>query len=259
MTDLRVRFLGTGDPFGSGGRLQSCVLIDGAEGRYLVDCGATAPFALSRYGIDPASLDGIIISHWHGDHAGGLPALILDLFLGTTHGAERRPRSRPLLIAGPVGTEARVCEAMRLNNWDVPLGPTAERPFNLVEHVALVPGTTVDVGAVSVLPCAVVHTPEALGFRLSVGGRSIAYSGDTAWTDALVEMSAGADLFICQVYSYAIELPTMLSYRRIVAERSRLTPRRLILTHLGAEMIAQRGQVSEDVAEDGLTVVMGDG
>jgi len=254
-----VRFLGTGDPFGSGGRLQSSVLLDSAEGRYLIDCGATTPFALSRSGIDPASLDGIIISHWHGDHAGGLPALILDLFLGTTHGAERRPRARPLLIAGPVGTAERVRDAMRLNNWDISIGPTADRPFTVVEHVALVPGTTVDVGAITVTPFSVVHTPEALGFRFSLGGRSIAYSGDTAWTDALIEMSADADLFICQVYTFAIEIPTMLSYRRIVAERSRLTPRRLILTHLGAEMVAQRAEVTEEVAEDGRTWVICDG
>jgi len=122
-----------------------------------------------------------------------------------------------------------------------------------------VPGTTVDVGAMTVQPFAVVHTPEALGFRLSFGGRTIAYTGDTAWTDALVEMSANVDLFICQVYTYAIELPTMLSYRRLSAERSRLTPRRLILTHLGAEMVSRRADVADVVAEDGLTWVLGDG
>src|SRR5881275_2856123 len=110
MAEVTLRFLGTGDPFGSGGRLQSCVLLESDAGRYLIDCGATTPYALDRFGVDPASIDGVIISHWHGDHAGGLPALILDLFLGTSHGATRQPRYRPLQIAGPVGTEDRVRE-----------------------------------------------------------------------------------------------------------------------------------------------------
>jgi hypothetical protein len=60
---LRLTFLGTGDPFGTGGRFQSAILLDGAHGRYLLDCGATTPLALARAGIDPNTIDGIIITH----------------------------------------------------------------------------------------------------------------------------------------------------------------------------------------------------
>ena len=84
----------------------------------------------------------------------------------------------------------------------------------------------------------------------------LARHGDTAWTEALFEMSSDADLFICQAYTYAIEWPTMLSYRRLIAERERLTPRRLILTHLGAEMVARRAEVQLEVAEDGQEIVL---
>src|SRR4051794_17327881 len=147
MTDVRVRFLGTGDRFGSGGRLQSSVLLESEDGRYLIDCGATTPYALARLGIDPATIDGIVVSHWHGDHAGGLPALVLDAYLGAQHGATRQPRTRPRLIAGPAGTEEHVQQALTLYNWGVPLGPTADRPFWLTEHVDLLPGETASVGA----------------------------------------------------------------------------------------------------------------
>src|SRR5579885_2866206 len=112
-----VTFLGTGDPFASGGRMQSAVLLDaGAAGRFLLDCGATTLLALARAAIDPDTLDAVLISHFHGDHFGGLPLVVLDLVANRDAG--RPPRSRPLMIAGPAGTEQRLREAMALFRWE---------------------------------------------------------------------------------------------------------------------------------------------
>src|SRR5579885_3102923 len=112
-----VTFLGTGDPFASGGRMQSAVLLDaGATGRFLLDCGATSLLALARAAIDPDTIDAVLISHFHGDHFGGLPFLVLDLVANRDLG--RPSRTRPLTIAGPTGTEQRLREAMRLFRWD---------------------------------------------------------------------------------------------------------------------------------------------
>ncbi|HVO65085.1 MAG TPA: hypothetical protein VMT12_01270 [Syntrophales bacterium] len=40
MNHVEVQFLGSGDAFGSGGRLQSCVLVKYSCGQFLIDCGA---------------------------------------------------------------------------------------------------------------------------------------------------------------------------------------------------------------------------
>ncbi|HQJ09702.1 MAG TPA: MBL fold metallo-hydrolase, partial [Deltaproteobacteria bacterium] len=63
-----VRFLGSGDAFGSGGRLQSCIFVDSPEGRFLIDCGETALVGMKRFGLDSSMIGSIFISHLHGDH-----------------------------------------------------------------------------------------------------------------------------------------------------------------------------------------------
>src|SRR5258708_29610500 len=97
---LRLTFLGSGDAFGSGGRLQTCMLVEGEGRRWLLDCGATSLVALRRAGIDPATIDAILISHPHGDHFGGVPFVLLD-------GQFRRGAPPPLVARPPPG-EARV-------------------------------------------------------------------------------------------------------------------------------------------------------
>ena len=75
--------------------------------RCLIDCGASALPALKGQGIEPNRIDAIILSHLHGDHFGGLPFLLLDAqFLSR--------REKPLTIAGPPGTRARLDAALEV-------------------------------------------------------------------------------------------------------------------------------------------------
>jgi ribonuclease BN (tRNA processing enzyme) len=75
---MRVRFIGSGDAFGSGGRWQTCIHL-AAEGQVLlVGCGATSLTALKAQGVDPGTVGAVAVTHLHGDHFGGLPFLILD-------------------------------------------------------------------------------------------------------------------------------------------------------------------------------------
>jgi ribonuclease BN (tRNA processing enzyme) len=252
---LRVTFLGTGDPFGTGGRFQSAILLDGAYGRFLLDCGATTPLALARAGIDSNTIDGIIITHWHGDHAGGLPNLALDLLIGARHGVPRAERAHPLWLAGPAGTDVWLRQGLEMFRWAPPPGES-DPLAGLIEHRPLVPRSVVQIGPLTVAPYAAVHTPEALCLRIEYDGRVIGYSGDTAWTEALVEVAANADLFICQTYSFELPQRTMLSYRVLAEQRARLNCRRLILTHVGPELQARLAEVPEQVADDGLELVL---
>src|ERR1700716_1379055 len=98
---MRVTIVGSGDAFGSGGRFNTCFLLETAKGVLLVDFGASSLVALKAHVIDPDRIDGILLSHLHGDHFGALPFLLLDAQFLTR-------RERPLLIAGPPGTRARL-------------------------------------------------------------------------------------------------------------------------------------------------------
>src|SRR2546428_11813813 len=100
---ITVRFVGSGDSFGSGGRFQTCILVDGPRSRFAIDFGTSSLIALARQGIEPNSLDAIILTHLHGDHCGGVPFLLIDAMLAAK-------RTRPLTIAGPRDLRRRMDE-----------------------------------------------------------------------------------------------------------------------------------------------------
>lgn len=103
---MRLRFIGSGDAFGSGGRFQTCLSVEHDCRTTLLDCGASSLIALKRLQIDPSSIGAVIVSHLHGDHFGGLPFLVLD--------GQFAHRELPLIIAGPRTIEQRVTEAMEV-------------------------------------------------------------------------------------------------------------------------------------------------
>ena len=254
MSEVRVQFLGTGSPFANGGRLQSCILVEGDGVRLLLDCGATSLVALARAGIDPGTLDAVLLTHLHGDHVGGVPFLILESLFNAREGSGYPPRERPLRVAGPAETEEHVRELMRWSRYGPYFAQARERA--LVEFLALEPGRRTEVGALAATAFPVRHTPEATALRIELGGRTIAYSGDTGWTETLVEAAAGADLFICQTYSFAMPEERMLSYRVLMEHRARLRCKRLILTHIGPDMQRHLAEVEEEVAEDGAVLLV---
>jgi len=98
---VQVTVLGSGDAFGSGGRLHSAHLVESAAATFVVDCGTTVLQGLTRADVDPEKVDFVCLSHLHGDHFGGLPFLFMDYMY------ESR-RRRPITIYGPPGTQERV-------------------------------------------------------------------------------------------------------------------------------------------------------
>ena len=238
---MRVHFLGSGDAFGSGGRNQTAYLLEDGQRLYLLDCGPSALPALKRAGLDPADLDAVILSHLHGDHFGGLPFFFI-------HYLYNKPRSRPLEVAGPPGTEQRVRDLMRLMYGE------KELPF--VVFRALEPDTAAAVAGAKVLGFRVPHQTDAvsLGLRVTVAGRTVLFSGDSSWTDQFITHGRGADLFICECCHYDHPSPAHMSYAEIAAHRERLECKRLILTHMGEEMLARRHTLPVETAEDGLVV-----
>ena len=242
---LQVSFLGTGDAFSSGGRHQAGYLVHDGTTSMLLDVGSSALGSMKQQGLDPATVDLVLISHLHGDHFSGLPFLFLEYIF-------EHKRQRPLQIAGPPGTEERVWALFRAVYRDVASSPL---PF-AVHFTEMAPGAPVSFDAVHVDPFRVPHQERdiSLAFRVNVAGRTVLYSGDTGWTEALVEHSHGTDLFICECCSFDTRMSMHLDYLRLAENHSRFGTKRMILTHLGHEMQARRGEVEIEMATDGLTV-----
>lgn len=243
--DLSVRFLGSGDAFGSGGRLQSCIMVDSPETSFLIDCGATALIGMKRFGIDPLRIGTILVSHLHGDHYSGLPFLIKETqVLGV--------RKEPLVVAGPEGLEEHVLGVMRL----IFPGPEDPRKGFWPEFRALSPGVPAHVGDLSVeaFPAAHSAMTNPLSLRIGLGGRVIAYSGDTEWSEALPLVSEGADLFICETFEYRKKAGNHLSFLTLKEHLPELRCKRIILTHLGESMLERCGSIEIECARDGTLI-----
>ena len=246
MASVRIRFLGSGDAFGSGGRLQTCIFVESNGESCLIDCGASSLTGLKRSGIDPNLVGTILISHLHGDHFGGLPFLILD---GQFSG-----RSNHLRIAGPPGLKARVTEAMEVF---FPGSSDVRRKFEVTFH-ELPERVPASVGPLRVTPFEVVHAcgapPYAL--RVEIDGRVITYSGDTEWTDRLIAAVSGADLFICESYFYEKQVPFHLDYVTLMQHRRELDCKRIVLTHMSADMLSHLPDLEVQAAYDGLEIIL---
>lgn len=241
---VRLTFVGSGDAFAGGGRFNACLQLDGGEEPLLLDCGATALVALKRVGIDPASIGHVALSHLHGDHFGGLPALILD--------GQFAKRTRPLSIIGPPGTRERV---ERVFEALYPGATDAERPFatRFHEFSSRVPQ---DFGPARITAYPVVHSSgtNPHGLRVEYAGKVIAYSGDTEWTDTLAELAGGADLFVCECNFFNKQAPGHLDYQTLLQRRAELECQRVILTHMSQEMLGRLTEVELETAADGAVI-----
>ena len=242
---MRLQFIGCGDAFGSGGRYNTCFHVTGHQVNFLIDCGASSLPALKRFGIVLEDIDLILITHFHGDHFGGLPFLLLD--------AQFTRRMRPLVIAGPEGIEMRLAtlmEAMFENS------SKRRRSFDL-GIVALKPETTHSFGAMNVTPFPVVHGDSGgpfLAYRIETEGRIIAYTADTEWTEALIPLGREADLFISEAYFHDKPVKNHLNLKTLEAHLEEIGPKRLMITHMGEDMLGRIDTLAYETASDGLVV-----
>jgi ribonuclease BN (tRNA processing enzyme) len=236
--------LGSGDAFGSGGRNQAAFLVNLPEWAFLLDCGPTTLITLKRLNLDPGKIGAILLSHLHADHAAGIPFFFLQYQFLTR-------RQEPLIVAGPPGTEQCI-EGL----WGLMYKETRElidRRFT-VEYVELTPKKWTRIGPIEVLALEVVHHVRdmAFGLKVKAGGKVLGYSGDTEWTDNLIELADGCDLFICESYRYDRQMRFHLSYHEIRAHRAALKCKRLLLTHLHADALARLQDFEDEVASDGM-------
>lgn len=240
---IRITVLGCGDAFSSGGREQTCFHVRAPGGAFLIDCGASAVAGLKRRGLNPRDIDTIFISHFHGDHYGGLPYFLLD--------AAASGREEPLTILSPPGGRKKTAALLDLL---YPGTPVLDRlRLRFIDYAS---GQELTAGYLSLTAYSVTHVPatDPHGLRIKVADKVIAYSGDTAWHPHLPVLAGGADLFICECNFFGTQSDTHIDYQTLEARRETFGCRRLLLTHLGGEMLSRLEEVNLPCAADGMVI-----
>ncbi len=203
-----------------------------AESSLLLDCGWGAPWQLVNAGVDPQRIDHILISHPHADHIGTLIPIVQSIYV-TGNVYPERARSKPLYVHGYQGL-ARHYETLR----DM-MFPERVEPYET--RVLEYPGNTQRIGDCTISAAEVRHVPEyfqAVAFRVESDGKSVVYSGDCAYDEALAVLSKDADV---AVYEASISVKR---YRTQGPGKTHLSPvecgliaakagvSRLVLVHL---------------------------
>jgi ribonuclease BN (tRNA processing enzyme) len=244
---LTVTFLGTGDAFGSGGRLQPSIHVSSRNSSFLIDCGASALLSMKRLSIHPDGIHTIFISHLHGDHFSGIPFILRETQIISQ-------RSAPLTIVGPPGLEESVriiMGTMFPGSWDLDFS------FKL-EFIEVEPLRPYSADGITAIFFPAVHSPAVNphSIRLECGSRVIAYSGDTEWNPQLIEAARGSDLFICECFEYNRSVKRHMDYKTLLDKRHLLQARRIMLTHMNDSVLAHAGSLSFECAEDGMSLII---
>lgn len=193
----------------------------------LLDCGFTAAHHYFLHATDPEELDVLWISHFHGDHFFGTPALLLRLW--------EMGRRKPLLVLGQTGVEKMVRDAMELAY----AGFLKKLEFPL-EFSVMEPGVrreTLD----CVWRCAEgVHGKRNLALRIDNGASSIFFSGDGQPTPDTLTLAEGCDLIVHEAFSVHESIGGHNSVAGSVDFALRAGARKLAVVHVRRDVRKER-------------------
>lgn len=197
---VRLTLLGTGAALMDPVRAQTALLLtlDDRE-HVLIDCGDGAVRRLVQAGVSPSEVGTVLLTHLHFDHTADLATFAIAGWMLNRKGAFR--------LLGPPGTRRMVGHLLEGGAYDADIRARAAYPMRQANLEALrpevteiAPGVIHDNGRLRVRAGLVEHVPEEIfqcyGFRIEVGGRVIAFSGDTVPTATMLDLARGADVLV---------------------------------------------------------------
>lgn len=237
---MRIILLGTGSPRPDVSRTGPAVLVE-VGGKYLLfDAGRGVVDRLNQLDIPASEIHQVFLTHLHSDHISALDDLWMTGWI--------YQRQQPLTVYGPTGTESFTQQLQQAYAYDVAL---RQRYAGLGKNAAILianeirPGVIYAENGIKVTAFLVDHKPvdPAYGYRIDFGERSVVISGDTTYSDNLIDHAQDVDLLIHEIFAAKEEIleknPRLQKIERYHTNPTQLSrvldktkPRMTILTHV---------------------------
>jgi ribonuclease Z len=239
---LKITLIGTGGgPIVNPRRFGISTLVAADNQRLLFDCGRGATLRLAEAGETLGDINKVFLTHLHSDHIVGLPDLLL-----TPWGAGQR--RVPFGVWGPSGTREMLDYLQKAFDFDISVRSVTNQNkdgIRVISHDST-EGIVFDSNGIKVTAFLVDHGPvkPAFGYRVDYGGRSVALSGDTRFSENLIRFSQGVDVLIHEaadedvVQRFTPEQRERTNALHTTAERAgevftRVKPRLAVYSHAG--------------------------
>lgn len=233
---MRLTILGSGDAFNGCGCNSSALVDD----KLLVDCGAPVQVLLPKAGFQMASLDAMLLTHFHADHSYMTPVLLgARAFLNDV--------GRPLIIAGPVGTREYVLRITSTGLGQHVLQHLENR--KAVEFVVLQDGSEIDLAGYHIKAHAMIHaTGPSLSYAVEKEGTSIGFTGDTTNCPGLHRIAKSVGTLLCECSGWDGPVEGGHLWREQVEELIAQYPdTKFVLTHLPQRGTVQGALIAHDL------------
>lgn len=219
---MEITVVGSGTVVPRLTRRQSCVAVSAGGESVAFDLGSGAVRGMLGAGLDPLAVDRIFFTHFHPDHTSDVIPLLFSMGYGSSE-----PRTRPLTISGPEPFQSFWSSIT--NAWGEWITgdylEVSELPRECPEPLEL-PG-----GLLSWAPAE--HRPESVAYRLEQDGRAFVYTGDTEYSESVVELARGAHTLLIECsFPDGNPVPGHLTPSGVARIASEAGVERVVLTHI---------------------------
>lgn len=188
--DIRVTVLGSGTCVPSLERSSCSLLVETGGRKWLIDSGAGTLRRLLEAGTTISALSYLLFSHLHPDHTSDLVPLLF-----ATKYPDGITRSEPLTILAGRGFDEFMQGLQGVYGHWIDIG----RDMLKIIEMSTADGDHVRLAGVDIHTAPMEHSPQSIAFRITgPGGRRLVYSGDTDYSEPLIDLARGADLLICE-------------------------------------------------------------
>jgi ribonuclease Z len=256
---IKVTILGSGTPRVNIDRFSQSILVEHKNDKLLFDAGRGALLRLNQSRILPNEINNIFFTHLHSDHILGFSDILMTGWV--------YHRQKPLNVFGPPGTTNFIDSTIKSFEEDIKvrsLAPERLDVNNLKSNIKIIfDGFTYKKNGLTVETFAVKHEPftYAFGFKIFNDKYCMVISGDTTYSEQVIEKAKNCDLLIHEI-AHASEhtlakypkAKGVISYHSDASQVSKIIntvkPRLTILNHVLSLDGSSDGEILSDIKKN---------